>query len=254
MREDELAEIRRNADAAGVELIVDDACEAFAAAMADVTDAEEKRRRFKRVYTERLMRAAHAFDASYVLQGTLAPDRIEFGATGGALIKSHHNVGLDMGSVRQLHPIDHLFKYEVRALSREIGLPKSVSERQPFPGPGLFIRVLGTPATPEKLDIVRWADARVKEILMRHGLYDDISQLVVAYAGLKTVGVKGDARVYEGSIYVRGVRTLDFMTATGVHIPPGVWDEIDRTLTAHPKIVRAFLTTTSKPPATTEFE
>lgn len=254
LREHELGEIRAHAKAAGVEHSVIDARAACARALCDVTDAEEKRRRFKRLYAHILAEAGRDFGATAILQGTLAPDRIESGATGGAVIKSHHNVGLDFGTFEQVHPIDHLFKYEVRALAKEIGLPQSVWSRQPFPGPGLFLRVLGTPATPEKLALVRWADARVTEILKGHGLFDGISQLVVAYAELPTVGVKGDARVYKGSIIVRAVRTVDFMTAEGVWFPEAVVHEISRTLTAHPEVVRAWFDPTSKPPGTTEME
>ncbi len=254
LREGELEEIRAHAQAAGVDLHVIDARSEFNAVMGDTTDSEEKRLRFKQVYTSLFVQAAQDFGATTVLQGTLATDRIESGATGGAVIKSHHNVGLDMGRLKQLHPVGHLFKYEVRALSQEMGLPESVWARQPFPGPGLFIRVVGTPATAEKLELVRWADARVREILMRGGIYHQLSQLVVAYLGTKTVGVKGDARVYGGAIVVRAVQTLDFMTAHGVHFSDEVEDEISATLTKHPEIVRVWFDPTKKPPATTEME
>lgn len=254
LREGELEEIQRHAQAAGVTLHVIDAREAFQEVMRDTVDAEEKRQRFKQVYTNLFVSAARNVGAKAVLQGTLAPDRIESGATGGAVIKSHHNVGLLMGDLLQLHPVDHLFKYEVRALAQEVGLPESVWNRQPFPGPGLFLRVVGTPATTDKLDLVRWADARVREVLMRRGLYTDLSQLVVAYIGVDTVGVKGDARVYGGSIVVRAIETIDFMTATGVWFPQEVVHEITRTLIAHPSIVRVWFDPTDKPPATTEME
>src|SRR3989344_1451489 len=254
LREGELHEISSHAQAAGVRLRVIDAREDFNAVMGDVADAEEKRRRFKKVYAELLVKAAEDFGATTVLQGTLAPDRIESGATGGAVIKSHHNVGLTIGTLRQLHPIDNLFKYEVRALAQAIGLPKSVWNRQPFPGPGLFLRVVGAPATLEKLEVVRFADARVREILTRHGIYDTLSQLVVAYIGVNTVGVKGDARAYGGAIVVRAVETVDFMTARGVHFSDEVEDKISSVLTKHPDIVRVWYDTTDKPPATTEME
>ena len=254
LREGELDEIQAHAKAAGVNLRIIDARDEFNAVMHDTIDAEEKRKRFKKVYTSLFIRAAQDFNATAVLQGTLAPDRIESGATGGALIKSHHNVGLDFGNLLQWHPIDHLFKYEVRALAKEVGLPESVWNRQPFPGPGLFLRVVGFPATPERLDIVRWADARVREILIRHNLYETISQLVVAYVNVNTVGVKGDARVYRGSIVVRAIETIDFMTGEGVWFPKHVVNEIKRVLPTHPGIVRAWFDPTDKPPATTEME
>lgn len=222
--------------------------------MANVTDAEKKRQRFKKIYASFFVRAAKNFGATAVLQGTLAPDRIESGATGGAIIKSHHNVDLKMDNLIQLHPIDNLFKYEVRALAREIELPESVWNRQPFPGPGLFLRVVGVPATPDKLDVVRWADARVREILVQHHIYDQLSQLVVAYMGVNTVGVKGDGRVYGGAIVVRAIETIDFMTARSVHLSDDVEDAISSTLTRHPEIVRVWFDPTKKPPATTEME
>jgi len=254
LREGEIDEIRNHAIAAKVNLRVIDARQEFAEVMAEVIDAEEKRRRFKKVYTALFVKAAQDFGATVVLQGTLAPDRIESGATGGAVIKSHHNVGLDMGTLLQLHPIDHLFKYEIRALAKEIGLPESVSNRQPFPGPGLFLRVVGVSATPDNLDLVRWADARVREILVRCGIWSELSQLVVAYIGVNTVGVKGDARVYGGAIVVRAIKTIDFMTADGVHFSDAVEDEISAVLTRHPEIVRVWYDPTKKPPATTEME
>ena len=254
LREGELEEIRNHAGAAGVELLVIDAREEFAEAMAGITDAAEKRVRFKKVYVAILTREAKRFGATHVIQGTLAPDRIESGLTGGVEIKGHHNVGNDMGDLVQLHPIGDLFKYEVRALAQEIGLPESVWGRQPSPGPGLFIRVVGVPATPDKLEIVRWADARVREILERRGIYGKLAQLVVAYIGVDTVGVKGDARAYGGAIVVRGVETIDFMTARGVHLPDDVEDEISTLLTSHPKIVRVWYDSINKPPATIEYQ
>ena len=254
LREGELYEIEQHAKHAGVSLKIIRAHYVFSRAMDGVVDAEEKRRRFKAVYAMLFMKAAKKFGAEAVIQGTLAPDRIESGQTGGALIKSHHNVGLDMGNLLQVHPIDHLFKYEVRALARELGLPRSVWSRQPFPGPGLFLRVVGTPATPEKLELVRWADARVKEITQKHGVYDKLSQLIVAYVAVNTVGVKGDGRVYGGAMVVRAVETIDFMTAQGVHFSDDAEDEISAVLTRHPDIVRVWFDPTKKPPATTEFE
>lgn len=254
LREDELYEISLHARAAGVDLTVIDAREQFATVMRGTTDAEEKRRLFKAVYAEKFIHAAAECGATTVLQGTLATDMIESGATGGTTIKSHHNVNLSLGVLRQLHPVSHLFKYEIRALAEEIGLPPSVYNRQPFPGPGLFIRVVGAPATPERLDIVRFADARVREILERHGVYDTLSQLVVAYAGVSTVGVKGSARVYGPAIIVRAVETMDFMTARGVYFSEAVTREISTVLTRHPAIVRVFFDPTDKPPATTEME
>lgn len=254
LRENELEEIERHALAAGARLFVVDARAQFERVMVDTIDAEEKRRRFKGIYTTLLREAAVDFGATTIFQGTLAPDRIESGATGGALIKSHHNIGLDFAGLRQAHPLDHLFKYEVRALARSLGLPESVWARQPFPGPGLFLRVNGTPATHDKLEIVRWAEARVREILERRGIYHTLSQMIVHLLGVKMVGVKGDARVYAYPVVVRAIRTTDFMTADGVHFDDDTEGEISTTLTRHPEIVCVMFNPTNKPPATTEPE
>lgn len=254
LRENEIDEIRQHAKAAGLNLIVIDARAEFEVAMADTIDAEEKRKRFKQVYVAAFEKAGKDFGATIVLQGTLAPDRIESGATGGDLIKSHHNVGLTFQDLKQAHPIDHLFKYEVRALARELNLPDSICDRQPFPGPGNFLRVNGIPATQHNLQIVQWAEARVREILVRRGLYASISQLVVSLNGVRTVGVKGDKRVYAYPIVVRAIETSDFMTAKGIRLPADAKDEIEAMLTRHSEIVCVYYNETDKPPATTEPE
>lgn len=254
LREGELTEIKQNAQTAKVNTRIIDARGQFAKALANVTDAERKRKKIKRIYRNLLVQAAKQAGALFVIQGTLASDKIESGKTGGAKIKSHHNVGLDMGNLKQLHPLENLFKYEVRELAKEGGLPRAVYDRQPFPGPGLFIRVVETPVTPATLDVVRWADAQVTRILRKRRLYNRISQLVVAYAGTRTVGVKGDARVYGHAIIVRGVNSADFMTASAVHFSDAAQQEINSVLSTHPKIVRVWYDTMDKPPATTEME
>lgn len=252
LREGEIDEIRAHAKAAGVEIKIVNARGLFMRALRGVTDGEKLRKRFKKIYRRILMQEAKKFGAKFILQGTLAPDRIESGATGGDLIKSHHNVGLDFGKLTQLHPLQHLFKYEVRALAKELALPKSVWSRQPFPGPGLFLRIIGGAVTRERLAIVRWADERVTEILKKHRLYHKVSQLVVALDCTKTTAVKGDGRGYVGSIIVRAVNTFDFLTAEGVYFPSKVAKEICSVLSQHEKIGRAMFDPTDKPPATTE--
>ncbi|NTW14540.1 MAG: glutamine-hydrolyzing GMP synthase [Candidatus Moranbacteria bacterium] len=254
LRKDELAEIRTNAKYAGVYLRVVRAAKRFQLALSKTHDAETKRKRFKKVYGRILEEEAKRFGAEFIMQGTLATDEIESGKAGNAaLIKSHHNVGLGL-KMDELHPFRNLFKYEVRDLGTELGLPSSVSHRQPFPGPGLYVRVIGKPATAERLSILRWADAEVTAILRKHGIYDDISQLVVGLLCVRTVGIKGDGRVYESSVVMRAVRTLDFMTVTGYQIPEDVRREITDAVTKHRRIVRVFYDETNKPPATTELE
>ncbi len=253
LRLNESEEIQANAKHAGSRLIVVDARPRFAEAFANTVDAEEKRAVFKKLYTATLEEQAEKFDARFLFQGSLATDSIESGKTGGAVIKSHHNEGLQT-KLKQVHPLHALFKYEVRALAQSLGLPESVCKRQPFPGPGLFTRVVGTPVTVGLLEIVRWADAQVTEILTRRGKMEEVDQLVVALIGVKTVGVKGDKRTYGYPIAVRPVVSADFMTAKGYHLPDEVEDEIVSKLTQHPEIVRGFFDPTPKPPATVEFE
>ena len=252
LREDELSEIKQHAKAADIKIKVIDARNSIGL-FANTINAEEKRRIFQSIYIKRLHAEAQLWGADCLLQGTLAPDLIESGATGGESIKTHHNVGLVIDS-EQLHPLSDLFKYEVRALAEELGLPKSVSERKPFPGPGLLVRIVGKPVTVELLELVRWADAQVRAILTKHKVDADISQLVVAYLGVDTVGVKGDGRVYRGIIAVRGIRTTDFMTGEGVTFAPKIQKEIAVAITKHPLVVHVGFFPTDKPPATIEFE
>ena len=254
LRKNELEEIRFNADAANINLKIVKSTARFQKSIGRQTHSELKRKRFKKLYGRILEEEARRFKADFIVQGSLATDIIESGSVGKAdLIKSHHNVGLNL-KIKELHPFRNLFKYEVRELARSLKLPASVSERQPFPGPGLFIRVIGVPPKKDKLEIVRWADGKVTDILKRHKVYHDVSQLIVALDCQRTVGIKGDGRVYAYSIIVRGVKTLDFMTAEGVQFPANVRREISTAVTKHPKIVRVFFDETNKPPATTEME
>jgi len=254
LRRNELEEIKFNAEAAGVKLKIVKAAKRFQKAIGKQTHSELKRKNFKRLYGRIFEEEAKRFSADFIAQGSLATDLIESGSAGKAdLIKSHHNVGLNL-KVKELHPFRNLFKYEVRELARQLKLPESISERQPFPGPGLFIRVIGEPPTKNKLDIVRWADGEVTDILKKNKIYQNVSQLIVALDCQRTVGIKGDGRVYAYSIIVRGVKTLDFMTAQGFQFPANVRREISNAVTKHPKIVRVFFDETNKPPATTEME
>jgi GMP synthase (glutamine-hydrolysing) len=238
LRENELAEIERHAHAAGARLSVVNAKDRFLSAIGDATDAKTKRERFSGTYGRVFAEQALALGAKYFAQGTLAPDMIESGETGGAQIKKHHNVGLVLPGIKQFHPLARFFKNEVRALAQELRLP-------------------GLLATAKNLETVAWGQARTREILERHGLYREISlagQLVVAYGGPPTVGVKGDARAYHPVFMVRPVRSADFMTSRPFHLPDEVEDEISAVLSAHASATRCFFDYTTKPPATTEFE
>ncbi len=255
VREGEFEEIKRNAKSARIKkLVIVRAEKDFIKNIRTTIDGEEKRKKFREVYQRIFEREIKKHKARFIVQGTLATDIIESGHAGkSAMIKTHHNVGLNW-KVQDLHPLRNLFKYEVRELARVLKLPREVYERNPFPGPGLFLRIVGTPVSEEKLELVRQADKAVVDILAKHDLAKDISQLIVALFGVNSVGVKGDERVYGHSLAIRAVQTSDFMTVKGYHFPPEVADEITSALTKHRGIVRVFFDMTPKPPATTEFE
>ena len=226
----------------------------FVKKVSATTDAEEKRAKFREVYGEVFKEVAKSYGATHMIQGTLATDLIESGSAGkSALIKTHHNVDLDLG-LKELTPLADFFKFEIREMAKLVGLEDIVVNRQPFPGPGLYLRVVGVPVTKELLEIVREADDQVRQILEKHNLYDKISQTIVALLGTKTVGVKGDGRVYGYSLVVRTVETTDFMTVKGFYLPKEVCEEIISTLSRRPQIVRVFFDWTTKPPAMMEFE
>lgn len=263
-REGELTHVRSAARAAGVKLTVMNVEQEMVRALARTTDAEKKRAAFREVYKKAFARAVIKIGGSKsklcIAQGTLATDLIESGAGGESVkIKTHHNVGLTF-SVAQIHPLKDLFKYEVRALAESLDLPKTISSREPFPGPGLLLRVNGAPVTKERLDLVRHADTVVRSVLAKNQelLAKEnitVSQLVVSLAaGVSHVGVKGDERVYLSPIVVRAVKTIDFMTAEGVQFPAQVRKDITQALCRHKKIGTVLFNETDKPPATTEPE
>jgi GMP synthase (glutamine-hydrolysing) len=255
MRKGEVEKVKEIAKKAKINLeVISKYKDKFIEQVGSTINAEEKRRKFREVYGEVFKEVAKNYGATHMLQGTLATDLIESGKAGNsAMIKTHHNVDLDLG-LKEIMPLADFFKFEVREFAHEFGLDELVSQRQPFPGPGLYLRIVGTPVTQELLDLVREADDEVKIILERHGLYNKISQSIVALLGVNTVGVKGDGRVYGHSLVVRTVETMDFMTVKGFYLPKEVCEEIISTLSRHPNIVRVFFDWTTKPPATTEFE
>lgn len=237
-------------DELGMNLVVIDARDRFFRALKGVRDPEEKRKiigeEFIRVFEEE----AEKVRAEYLVQGTIAPDWIE--SMGG--IKSHHNVaGLPSGMVLVLvEPLRDLYKDEVRKVARSLGLPPSISERMPFPGPGLAVRVLGE-LTPEKVEIVREANAIVEEEISKAGLKP--WQALAALLEGKSVGVKGDIRDYGYTIAVRAVESVDAMTAASMEIPWEVLKKIQKRITREiPGVTRVMYDITDKPPATIEFE
>lgn len=255
LRENEIEELKTNTKSTGVKnLIIIKAEKKFIKNIGATVDGEEKRAKFRKVYQKIFEEQITKYKAGFIAQGTLATDIIESGKAGeSVMIKTHHNVGLKW-KVEDLHPFRNLFKYEVRELARAFKLPRAICERNPFPGPGLFLRVVGTPVSKENIELARKADKTVVDILKKNNIAKNISQLMVAILGINSVGVKGDERVYGHSIAVRAVETVDFMTAKGYYFPQAVVEEITSALTKHKDIVRVFFDITPKPPATTEFE
>jgi len=229
----------------------------FLARLKGVTDPEEKRKNigeeFIRVFEEV---ARELKDTHYLVQGTLYPDIIESGTREAARIKSHHNVGglpEDM-DFTLVEPLRNLFKDEVRAVGEELGLPEEIVWRQPFPGPGLAIRIIGE-VTAEKLEILRQADAIVVEEVKRAGLYRELWQSFAILPDIKTVGVMGDERTYAYPIVVRAVTSEDAMTADWARLPYDVLERIsNRIINEVHGVNRVVLDISSKPPATIEWE
>ena len=237
-----------------------DASERFLSQLAGVTDPEKKRKIIGRVFVEVFDDAAHSVDgAAWLGQGTLYPDVIEsVSPTGGpsATIKSHHNVGglPDHMKLKLLEPLRELFKDEVRALGRALGLPGHRIDRHPFPGPGLAVRVLGE-VTEERCDVLRQADRIFIEEIRNAGLYDDIWQAYAALLPVKTVGVMGDERTYENAAALRAVTSTDGMTADWFRMPYDVLARCsNRIINEVRGINRVTYDISSKPPATIEWE
>lgn len=200
--------------------------------------------------------ASEVGECDWLIQGTLYPDVIESGNPMAAKIKSHHNVGglPEWMRIGVIEPVRLLFKDEVREVGRELGLPESIVERQPFPGPGLAVRILGE-VTPERVRTLQQADAIVREELRASGVWDQVWQSYAALLDVRSVGVMGDARTYENPVVVRAVASEDAMTATAVRVP---WDTLERIATRIVNEVkgvnRVLYDLTSKPPATIEWE
>jgi GMP synthase (glutamine-hydrolysing) len=242
----------------GVPLVHVKAQDRFLAKLAGVTDPERKRRvigeEFIRVFEEV---ARDHRDARFLVQGTLYPDVIESGSRTAANIKSHHNVGglPDDMDLELVEPLRDLFKDEVRQVGAELGLPEEVVQRQPFPGPGLAVRIVGE-VTAEHLDRVRAADRVVREEIRRAGLERETWQaFCVLLADTRTVGVMGDGRTYESPVIVRVVTSEDAMTADWARLPYDVLDRIaSRIVREVPGVNRVAYDVTSKPPGTIEWE
>ncbi len=268
LRKGEVEQVKHDfVEATGIKLITVDSSEDFLAALDGVTEPERKRKIIGEKFIRTFEKAARAIveqagneggEVKFLVQGTLYPDVVESGGGDGASnIKSHHNVGglpedLNFSLVE---PLRTLFKDEVRAIGTELGLPEEMVWRQPFPGPGLGIRIIGA-ITRERLDLLREADAIAREELSKAGLDRDIWQCpVVLLADVHSVGVQGDERTYGNPIVLRPVSSEDAMTADWSRVPYDVLSTISTRITNECRgINRVTLDVTSKPPATIEWE
>jgi GMP synthase (glutamine-hydrolysing) len=268
LRKGEAEQVERDFVAStGVQLKVVDASQRFLDALTGLTDPEEKRkaigREFIRVFEQAAREVvaeseAHGESVEFLVQGTLYPDVVESGGgEGAANIKSHHNVGglPDDLQFQLVEPLRTLFKDEVRRVGEELGLPAEIVWRQPFPGPGLAIRVVGE-VTGERLAVLREADAIAREELSAAGLDREIWQCpVVLLADVRSVGVQGDGRTYGHPVVLRPVSSEDAMTADWTRVPYDVLARISTRITNEVReINRVVLDVTSKPPGTIEWE
>ncbi len=242
----------------GIDLIRVNAAERFLEKLSGVTEPEEKRRRIGEEFIRVFEAQAEKLGPIHVLaQGTIYPDVIESGKGDSAVIKSHHNVGALPDTMRFdkiAEPLRELFKDEVRAIGRLLGLPKRLTERQPFPGPGLAVRIIGE-VTREKLEILRDADAIFREVIEDLQPENMPNQYFAVLTDLRSVGVKGDARSYGYTVALRAVSTDDFMTAEWTRLPYEVLETASNRITNEIACVsRVVYDISSKPPATVEWE
>ncbi|POX86360.1 GMP synthase (glutamine-hydrolyzing) [Mycobacterium kansasii] len=263
LRAGERAQVERDFVAAtGANLVTVDAADTFLAALSGVSNPEGKRkiigRQFIRAFESAVRDVLDGREVEFLVQGTLYPDVVESGGgSGTANIKSHHNVGGLPGDLKfkLVEPLRLLFKDEVRAVGRELGLPEEIVARQPFPGPGLGIRIVGE-VTAARLDTLRRADTIAREELTAAGLDNRIWQCpVVLLADIRSVGVQGDNRTYGHPIVLRPVSSEDAMTADWTRVPYEVLERISTRITNEvPEVNRVVLDITSKPPGTIEWE
>jgi GMP synthase (glutamine-hydrolysing) len=267
LREGEKEQVERDYVAAtGIRLVTESAEDVFLSALAGVSDPEQKRKIIGREFIRSFEKAEQKLIAEakadnrpikFLVQGTLYPDVVESGGGATAGIKSHHNVGglpEDL-QFELIEPLRELFKDEVRAIGAELGLPDEIVSRQPFPGPGLGIRIVGE-VTKERLDLLRKADAIVREELSEAGKDAEIWQCpVVLLADVRSVGVQGDGRSYGHPIVLRPVSSEDAMTADWSRLPYDLLAKISNRITNEvPDVNRVVLDITSKPPGTIEWE
>lgn len=255
MRKNERAEIEEAFGGKSLRLVCVDAKDRFLSRLAGVTEPEQKRKIIGEEFVRVFESESAKYDDCFLAQGTIYPDVIESGANNSANIKSHHNVGglpKESRFVGIIEPLRGLFKDEVRALGRKLGLPETIVNRQPFPGPGLAVRCVGE-ITEEKLGILREADAVFREEMAKGGVKAD--QYFAVLTSMRSVGVVGDFRTYGYVVALRAVRTTDFMTCEYVHVPYAVLDRASKRIVDEISGAgRVVYDVTGKPPATIEWE
>ncbi len=249
LREGE-AEYVRETFSAHLNLRFIDASKEFLEGLRGVTDPEEKRRIIGRVFIEVFEKVAEEVGAKYLVQGTIAPDWIE----SEGKIKSHHNVTLPHGLVLKIvEPLRELYKDEVRIIGRELGLPEKIIKRQPFPGPGLAVRIIGE-ITEDKIRICRGANAIVEEEILAAGLHEKLWQYFAVLTDTMVTGVKGDRRDFGYLVILRMVESIDAMTAQVPELPWDLVKRISKRITAEiPEVTHVALSVSDKPPSTIEF-
>ena len=257
LRKDEFKNVLHDYECLGLNVIGVDASAKFFAELAGVTDPERKRKIIGKGFIDVFDEEAHKIsDVKWLAQGTIYPDCIESLSITGTTIKSHHNVGglPEKMNLRLCEPLRLLFKDEVRAVGRALGMPDHLIKRHPFPGPGLAVRILGD-ITPEKVRVLQEADHIFIQGLRDHGLYDKVWQAGVILLPVQSVGVMGDERTYERAVALRAVTSTDAMTADWAHLPYEFLAEVSNNIINHVRGVnRVCYDISSKPPATIEWE
>lgn len=257
LRKDEFKNVLHDYECLGLNVVGVDASEKFFSELAGVTDPERKRKIIGKGFIDVFDEEAHKIkDVKWLAQGTIYPDCIESLSITGTTIKSHHNVGglPEKMNLRLCEPLRLLFKDEVRAVGKALGMPEHLIKRHPFPGPGLAVRILGD-ITPEKVRVLQEADHIFIQGLRDHGLYDKVWQAGVILLPVQSVGVMGDERTYERAVALRAVTSTDAMTADWAHLPYDFLAEVSNNIINHVRGVnRVCYDISSKPPATIEWE
>lgn len=258
MREGETEEIKRIFKNSGINLVTVDAKKQFLNKLKGVTDPEGKRKIIGNEFIKVFEKFAEKVKATYLLQGTIYPDRIESGSTKNSdKIKTHHNVGGVPSKIKFkkiVEPLRDLYKDEVRAVAEELGMSINIVRRQPFPGPALAVRIIGE-VNEKKIEIVKKADRIVTDEIEKSNLHDKLWQYFAILTDTKTTGIKGDARAYGYTVAIRAVESMEAMTANFAKLPYEVLERVSTRITNEiPEVSRVVYDITHKPPSTIEWE